>query len=57
MKFHLLLVDDCLDLRVLSTDDLQQILSESLRARNLLFIWAAVMPLLARKGANIRAPT
>ena len=40
MKFHLLLLDDCLDLRMLVMDDLQQIFSESLRARDLLFVWA-----------------
>jgi hypothetical protein len=39
MELHLLLMDDSLDLRVLGTDDLQQILSESLRACDLLFIW------------------
>ena len=41
MKFHLLLVDHCLDLSVLGMDDFQQVLSESLRACDLLFIWAA----------------
>lgn len=40
MELHLLLLDDGLDLPVLGADDLQQILSESLRPRNLLFIRA-----------------
>jgi hypothetical protein len=42
MEFHLLLLNDSLNLRVFCMDDLQQILSESFRARNLLFIWATV---------------
>ena len=50
MEFHLLLVDDSLDLCVLGTDDLQQILSESFRARDLLFVWATNVPSLALAG-------
>ena len=41
MEFHLLLLNDSLDLRVFGVDDLKQILSESLRACNLLFIRTA----------------
>ena len=44
MEFHLLLLNDSLDLRVFGADDLQQILSESLRTRNLLFIWTTDAP-------------
>jgi len=44
MELILLLLDDGLDLRVLGTDDLQQILSESFRTRDLLFVWAANVP-------------
>lgn len=44
MEFHLLLLNDGLDLRVLRTNHFQQILGESFRASNLLFIWATNMP-------------
>ena len=44
MEFHLLLLDDSLDLCVLGMDDFQQILSESLRTCDLLFIWATNVP-------------
>ena len=44
MELNLLLLDDGLDLPVLGADDLQQILSESLRARDLLFVWATNVP-------------
>ena len=40
MEFHLLLLDDGLDLPMLGTDDFQQILSKGFRACNLLFVWA-----------------
>ena len=50
MEFHLLLMDDSLDLRVLSMDDLQQILSESFRACDLLFVWATNVPSLVPAG-------
>jgi hypothetical protein len=54
MKFHLLLLDDSLDLRVLGMDDLQQILSERLRACDLLFIWATNVASLVRAGRCIK---
>lgn len=57
MKFHLLLLDDCLDLRMFVMDDLQQIFSESLRACDLLFVWAANVPSLVRAGRFIKTGT
>lgn len=50
MEFHLLLVDDSLDFRVFGMDDFQQILGESLRACNLLFVWATELPSLTLDG-------
>lgn len=53
MEFHLLLLDDSLDLCVLGTDDLQQIFGESLRTCNLLFIWATDVPSSVQAGQSI----
>ena len=52
MEFHLLLLNDSLDLRMLGVDDLKQVLSESLRACNLLFIWTTddLLSVLAGRG-------
>ena len=55
MELILLLLDDGLDLPVLGTDDLQQILSESFRARDLLFVWATNVPSSVLAGRCMRS--
>jgi len=53
MEFHLLLLDDSLDLRVLGMDDFQQILSESFRTCDLLFIWTTNVPSSVSSGGTV----
>lgn len=57
MEFHLLLLDDSLDLRVLRTNNFQQVLSESFCACNLLFIWTTNVLPLALTGQQVRRDT
>ena len=54
MQFHLLLLDDSLDLRVLGMNDLQQVLGESFRTCDLLFVWATNVPSLVPAGQRMR---
>lgn len=55
MQFHLLLLDDSFDLRVLGMDDLQQILSQSFRPCDLLFVWATNVPSLVLAGRYVES--